>query len=135
MNQRQIKFRVWDSAAKIWLKDVVMDMDGKLVNFDGVTRYFIEGSNYIKIQFTGLYDKNGKEIWEGDVLKILQTATDGSDYYENFVIEWDKKYASFEAINNDYSLPYFSEELQDKNTPIEVIGNIYENPELIGDGE
>ena len=153
---RQIKFRVWDGSNNImiypgrkeeedeyWFRLVWGESTGWWMEFldcYGAQKWeaccnFVEGATSILMQFTGLHDKNGKEIWEGDIIRILDVATDGSNYYENFVVEWDQKYASFEAEKNNNNFPYFSEELQDKGNPIEVIGNIWENPELIGDSE
>lgn len=81
------------------------------------------------MQYTGLLDKNGKEIYEGDIIKDLLT---NAVYLVK--IGFCKKYAftgvyvedsdgSQNMINNDYD--------QKSNSNIEIIGNIYENPELL----
>lgn len=76
-------------------------------------------------QYTGLHDKNGKEIYEGDIVEI-KTRID------NIVakIEWDEAYLSYVIITED--VRYFNENLGDfLDYNIEVIGNIYDNPELL----
>lgn len=72
-----------------------------------------EHRDYIPMQFTGLKDKNGKEIYEGDIVKTVKE-------------DWVKVY--YDRGNYwvwRYQLAYLWE------TGVEVIGNIYENPELI----
>lgn len=86
----------------------------------------VEIGNAIIMQSTGLVDKNGKEIFEGDIL----------DYKgRKALVKWHGSYASF--------IYRFVDELQKRNTewkPLylaymkcEIIGNIYENPELLED--
>lgn len=78
---------------------------------------------YHLMQFTGLLDKNGTEIYEGDILN----QEDG--WYR--VIEWDEGAAGFigVAIEKDVYEKYWNN-LGEMDLSAEVIGNIYENPEL-----
>nr|WP_257148753.1 YopX family protein [Bacillus cereus] len=81
------------------------------------------------MQYTGLLDKNGKEIYEGDV---VDTIYDGKLF--TGVVVYDKSELDFKATNgkenygsNFQYLPCCEE--------VEVIGNLYENPELLNRGE
>lgn len=70
-------------------------------------------------QYTGLHDKNGKEIYEGDILKGTFYGFPMPEYDYVFQIYWDEKEKGFMAS-------YF------EPSECEVIGNIYDNPELLG---
>lgn len=80
------------------------------------------------MQFTGLKDKNGKEIYEGHIIKW----SDGHDYYFG-VVAYDKDYGNFGVIeDNDEDMSPFGYLFEWKNVEeLEVIGNKYENPELL----
>lgn len=74
-------------------------------------------------QFTGLLDRRGKEIYEGDILKRI-----GDDGDEIFIIEWNEQSGGF---NLNYI--YFGEiyDLEELWSDSQVIGNIHDNPELM----
>jgi hypothetical protein len=104
---RTIKFRCWheaemhnDSESKFWLS---------------------QGLPYKFMQFTGLLDKNGVEIYEGDIL-----AVECAGGLANFEVVWEKNNARFNRAN----CPYLAGGLS-YGDGVEIIGNIYQNPELI----
>lgn len=115
---RDIKFRAWDkSNNKIVYEGFDIDPTGNIwINQFSVREQFE------LMQYTGLKDKNGKEIWEGDIL------TGGHLEYKNHQIEysyhcfWPKGWGTGD-VEMQCCPPAF--EL------CEVIGNIYENPELL----
>lgn len=97
----------------------------------GEFRGFRDYKNFEPMQFTGLKDKNGKEIYEGDIFREIYD-DDQRDAKIVFytVVRWDEKNACF-----------FTGEVEQENAELfdldevaaqfEVIGNIYENPELL----
>ena len=117
---REIKFRAWDKDYE------KMREWGYVKNLDTV---FFEDADFVWMQYTGLKDKNGKEIYEGDIVKV-----DKLPYDENGIgqVIWDKKklgffYQSIRDIWTSNTSYYYR--LSGKT--VEVIGNIYENPELL----
>ena len=117
---------------------------------DGIT-YMVLAEDLVLMQSTGLKDKNGKEIFEGDILKFNdewneychEGYVDGSVEGINFV-EVVKGEACFEFGKTRYPESSlfiymedehlsFAELVKDKDFGFEIIGNIYENPELLED--
>ena len=90
-------------------------------------------------QFTGLTDKNGKKIFEGDILRIAKTADDFGGYYYppleypvNVVVRWDFCAWMWETLCEDKRYISFPDAWC--KFECEVIGNIHDNPELLEGG-
>lgn len=111
---REIKFRCWFDNQMHKVVDI--DFSYKRINLFGADIIgFKEG---VLMQFTGLYDKNGKEIYEGDIVRNY--GHDIEDWIVSY--EYGKFIGTFDNICEDlYEIHDF-----------EVIGNIYDNPELLG---
>lgn len=94
---------------------------------DGIT-YMVSAEDLVLMQSTGLKDKNGKEIFDGDVFEI----EDEGEVLGNVKLTWDKERAVFmiEGISVDVIVP-FHEIVSDEDYSYRVVGNIYENPELL----
>lgn len=77
-------------------------------------------------QYTGLHDKNGKEIYEGDILKFSEVDT--------AIVIWNEKYAYFmvKPIQEYYFDSDVLGHTLEYNDNVEKIGNVYDNPELLG---
>lgn len=130
---RIIKFRIWN------------DYDNKMINWDEMCKqnlaniFRIPSYRQYLMQYTGLQDKNGKEIYEGDIVKTHFKK--GSWKYN------DKNYYGYKNGKVEYCVDCFIlyiENYKEKIYPLssfgnnnknidelEVIGNIYENPELL----
>lgn len=111
---REIKFRVFsEKEGMVYIKPNHWQWLGEnVVNNPKEKRWNV-------MQFTGIKDKNGKEIYEGD---IFQDEEDGA---YNFV-EWNDYFGGWGT--NEWFLP---KDLVEQAPYLEVIGNIYENPELL----
>jgi uncharacterized phage protein (TIGR01671 family) len=122
---REIKFRAWDKTEKRLLTGQTIPQI--ILNFINVNWSSIE-----LMQFTGLKDKNGVEIYEGDIVKCKLFYTYLPVKEENFVVEYgrflrDNKNAGFYPFHrtiNGYEI-----------IESEVIGNIYENKDLLNESQ
>lgn len=122
---REIKFRAWDDLNK----EMKLAWHPRF-KVDGYTTEILQDD--ILMQFTGLKDKTGKEIYEGDIVEwsIYEDAQDTVDGIEAEIRIRD----SIAFSNGCFKCDKRTELLFNKMAPhrkIEVIGNIYENPELL----
>lgn len=123
-----LRFRAWDVEFKELVRVDALVLDEQVIkatyNNGNVVKDDLK--NYVLMQSTGLMEKNGKEIFEGDILSI---ETDE----ENVRVEvsWDSKHALFVFESKKYNEKEALGELfEDNSYPFKIIGNIYENPEL-----
>ena len=81
-------------------------------------------------QYTGLTDKNGRKIFEGDIVKAIYKPKDKDLAIDDFIIKWDKYYCKFVGYyvgkENVYNPLLFGSQ-----TSFEVIGNSFDNPDLL----
>ena len=140
MNNR-FKFRVWDETRKQLIypetnnPDInenyfLLNQKGKVFCFDG-NMLDDWSENFIIQQFTGLLDKDGNKIFEGDILFI----NCNKNYTYKVIIKWlDGGLHAFEKINNEYSIEEgytLNHEIGNTHEFSKIIGNIFENPELL----
>lgn len=130
---REIKFRVYDSEKKAMFYcgnpfEAYYTTDDDGVHFGDFVFFGDVESKYNKpypwkfMQYTGLKDKNGKEIYEGDIIKECDDMV--------MLVSWSEKYASFCLDKKGWMFShYFSEAINPDES--EVIGNIYQNPDLL----
>lgn len=85
-------------------------------------------------QFTGLSDKNGKKIFEGDVVHVLEVHSNKTNEYSSSIF-WDSgEFMLKESENVDVPISCYFADIKHQMNPlheIEVIGNIHDNPELL----
>ncbi len=137
--QREIKFRgkrldngEWAYGA--FVPDELEQTHGKMVTWGFIRRYkpnrTVESVEMIEVdrntvgQYTGLKDKNGKEIYDGDILWC--------DLGWKYAVEWDEEEGRFigYTLENERKIVYVN-----RDPKSEVIGNIYDNPELLQEVE
>lgn len=122
---REIKFRAWHKEKNIMFNNFAITATGKLLmttrkRFSEYPGY--DNDSCILMQFTGLKDKNGTPIFESDVVEVL--FNEGTYLKANPVI-WSNNNCIFAVENGEMH------ESLSGIVNIEVIGNIFENPELV----
>lgn len=119
---RQIKFNAWSKSRKKMYYDVQEwdDASDELCGFGFCG--LLDDKDIELIQFTGLHDKNGKEIWEGDIIRTPAGICPIDSFRGCFFGAWPTggRFTLWDITSHN-----------GKTELIEVLGNIYENPELL----
>ena len=114
---REMLFRAWFKTKPSWCNQMFYSREeGTLGNW--FSEIQIEQDDVEVLEYTGLKDKNGVEIYEGDVMRWHNSLVPrGADPTALSTVRWSNRYAMFDGIRRTG----------------EVIGNIYKNPELVKD--
>jgi uncharacterized phage protein (TIGR01671 family) len=148
--KREIKFRVWHKPEKkmhYYLKakfgkTTNITLEGKFNDVDHITTKTVPNDDLEVMQYTGQLDKNGNEVCEGDIVEVRHIEPKDpvnlgfkAKVYRVHVVWYDFSF-SFERRREDGSVMSRSNGLEFESTyykknEIEIIGNIYENPDLL----
>ena len=123
----KLKFRAWDKLNnEMYVVEQINLNRGEFESIGyGIT--FLRGADeVILMQSTGLKDKNGKEIFEGDIVKMAKDVYSEPTYYE--VVR--HRGGAYRLESKQHGC-----ELWLRHADCEVVGNVYENPELLEDKE
>jgi len=152
--QREIKFRAWEKVKKwekgvgytdeyIWRMNYSPSIDGEEI-FGGASvadlnTGLMERDTFKLMQYTGLKDKNGVEIYEGDVVQFTEVDEDsafGAEETNIVEVRWVDEIAQWRAVfkSGRRTELHFVVQLPTV-VSCEIIGNIYQNPELLNQKE
>lgn len=133
---RVINFRAWDSHNKVMINPYAELKGGKFWGEDLTNTGYAEPLPEHIMQFVGKKDDNGKDIYEGDILRIheklanfpLDWVVVFNDTTLAFTLRWVCRYSG----NAADTIGFYDMQLKRSNHKVfEIIGNIYENPELL----
>lgn len=121
---REIKFRGKRLDNGEWLYGSLVILNGRYFIFDDANRHEVDPTTVG--EFAGLKDKNGKEIYEGDIIGGSDGSINGIYWPFQIIIEWDEAACGFNTPNWGY---------MDSTHFFEIKGNIHDNPEFLKGGE
>ncbi len=114
---REIKFRAWDRIDYMSKPFTVNDLQNNRIRFT---------SDCYVMQFTGLHDKNGKEIYEGDIVSFMDDETIPNQKQQRSVqVFWWNEFSKFDLKNTHKELNFLTQD------EFEIIGNIHQHRELL----
>lgn len=122
---REIKFRAWHKEKKIMGEVLGIDILHKEIFFSNEDVDCYEHTDFKDVelmQYTGLKDKNNKEIYEGDIVTL---------HNSRYKVIFKTEGARFVLRNDEFELEITF--INNNNERMEIVGNIYENSELLGE--
>ena len=133
---REIKFRAWNKIVNKMALNIEEEYDDTCEYADGSSPVMAAFSDYFKkdeweavMQYTGLKDVNNKEIYHYDVVKRYWKPFN-RDIFDLWMVDWYEPNMSWFLVRNDPT-----QDVKDRDwlneDPLEVIGNVYENPDLL----
>ena len=135
---RPIEFRAWDKDTETMFIPEYISGDGKVYEDIGVSfqQELSERKNVILLQFTGLKDRSGREIYEGDIVDYFEEV--GAEKGEEKETVAEVKFGDGGFFIDGYRMfkdvkGYMANFIGPKWDKVKVIGNIYQNPELLED--
>ena len=123
------KFRAWTEEGKVMYYDVYpFKYDTLLLSYDEIAFDEVPASDFILMQSTGLKDKNGREIFDGDIVKYKAGCNTFTEE-----VAYDKNFAGFGVRDANADIIFsFGELAEDIDlSSLEVVGNIWEDGELL----
>lgn len=144
MRTREIKFRMYDTKRKEWLHDTehAVSLFGETIMLGGLwsrrddTHVEIKDMNdIVAMQFTGLLDKNGKEIYEGDIVKFYFSVDDILQNKKPIITSVSYEEGTFFVMKINDETCLLRDAVKSwtrfEKGGLEIIGNLYETPELL----
>lgn len=121
---REIKFRAWDVRNEVMWSQKPKQLTSEFYKL--IEQDIQGGEQFTLMQYTGLKDQNGVEIYEGDIVTAYPKITRDNAFKREVVWHGDGYYLKEVADTKSITI-----QLSKANLVMEVIGNIYENPELL----
>jgi uncharacterized phage protein (TIGR01671 family) len=144
---REIKFRAWypgecfqDGKSRMMSK-VCISGEGKIMGLEGGWDYYGDDEKAIPMQYTGLKDKHGVEVYEGDIVPVRKNllAQEGGRKWRTFnlAVDWDATHAEWHLAGQRSATGSRQIDRIDAYVSkyMEVLDNIYDNPDLLKAGD